>query len=149
MTEIEQSSAPEKKTNKRSHPKSAARSLPFKSEGRPMNKREASLQARRKKQRNNRLMMQDLRVIEKRNINEFQVTAQDRRIESLVENVGKMNASQVEMEFDLEHLKIMARKSSMQDPLPLEFDQTEEDSKPQEETQQNEAARIVFNLNED
>ena len=33
-----------------------------------------------------------------------------------------MNASQVEMEFDLEHLKIMARKSSMHDPLPLEFD---------------------------
>ena len=41
------------------------------------------------------------------------------------------------MEFDLEHLRIMARKSSMQDPLPFEFDQTEEDSKPQEEIQKN------------
>ena len=71
MTEIEQSSAPEKKTNKRSHPKSAAGSLPFKSDGRPMSKREASLKARRKKQRNNRLMKQDLRMIEQRNINEF------------------------------------------------------------------------------
>ena len=84
MTEIEQSSAPEKKTNKRSHPRSAAAGgLPFRSDGRPMNKREASLQARRKKQRNNRLIMKDLRMIEKRNINEYQFTAQDRRIESL------------------------------------------------------------------
>ena len=57
------------------------------------------------------------------------MTAQDRRIESLVKNVGKMNASQVEMELDLEHLKIMARKSSMHDPIPMEFDYIEEDSK--------------------
>ena len=53
------------------------------------------------------------------------------------------------MEFDLEHLRIMAHKSSMQDPLPFEIDQTEEDSKPQEEIQKNQNAGIVFNLNED
>ena len=43
------------------------------------------------------------------------MTAQDRRIESLVKNVDKMNASQVEMELDLEHLKIM--KTSENDIL--------------------------------
>ena len=73
-------------------------------------------------------MKKDLRVIERRSANEFELTAQDRRIEKLVQNVNSMNASQVEMEIDLEHLNNMTRKQSMHESLPIDLDASEEES---------------------
>ena len=61
-------------------------------------------------------MKHDWRVIEKRRINHFEKSAQDKRIEAMVKKVARMTPGEVEMELDLDQLGIRAGKAVQQEP---------------------------------
>ena len=72
--------------------KASTQKLPFTSDAKMLNQREAEGLARKEKRRNERMMKHDWRIIEKRRVNDFEKSAKDKRIEKMVKEVGNMTA---------------------------------------------------------